>query len=95
MQVNFMVPVPGSSRKKRNKVCRWGKNIPYQFFCCKKNIRPGVNKKQKHWNMSLREQWSMMCLRSVFFHLLICFNTVQRENYDNGNHQVKEGVGPI
>ena len=45
--------------------------------------------------MSLREQWSMMCLRSVFFHLLICFNTVQRENYDNGNHQVKEGVGPI
>ena len=45
--------------------------------------------------MSLREQWSMMCLRGVFFHLLICFNTVQRENYDNGNHQVKEGVGPI
>ena len=47
--------------------------------------------------MSLREQWSMMCLRSVFFHLFICFNTgtVQRENYDNGNHQVKEGLGPI
>ena len=47
--------------------------------------------------MSLREQWSMMCLRSVFFHLFICFNTgtVQRENYDNGNHRVKGGVGPI